>query len=174
MNIAIYWNPKNVANQMLFRAWFLRMSYLQKNNLLKSKYRFLREIFNIEELSVEKFLLVDDSIVNSAIRYSTYEDDEIIKIIANKFLKQQRPETIFGKEKVDKFENQQDLNLRGQTWEIVEISTDFSFYKKKNEFVSKILTNDNEVISASKYSTVLNENNQRKNPRIKRLGVKII
>ncbi|NQX83330.1 MAG: HD domain-containing protein [Mycoplasmataceae bacterium] len=172
MNIAVYWNPKNVANQILYKSWFERMSFLKKQGKLKSKYRFLEKIFDREPMSVEEFLIVDDSILNSAIRYSMYEEDEIIKHIADMFLRQKMPKTIFGKEEVAFFEKSQDQKLKKQTWDVVDIATDFSSYQKNHKFPSKILTNDGKVFIATEYSSVINSNAVHKN-RIKKLGVKI-
>ena len=35
MNISVYWNPKNVANTMLYKFWFNRMIYLYNENKLE-------------------------------------------------------------------------------------------------------------------------------------------
>lgn len=172
MNLAVYWNPKNVANQVLFRAWFERMAFLKKNNKLKTNYKFLDLLFDKKTMSVEDFLILDDSIWNYAVRYSTYEEDEIIKHIANMFLKQELPKIIFGEKEIEAFENSQDKNLKTQTWDIIDIKTDFSSYQKNNRFPSKIITNEGEVFVATDYSTVIN-NNPLNEKRLKRLGVKI-
>ncbi|BDU67851.1 MAG: HD family phosphohydrolase [Candidatus Tyloplasma litorale] len=173
MNIAVYWNPKTVANQMLYKGWFNRMSYLKSQNKLISTYKYLDKILDKKEMTVEEFINVDDSIVNSAVRYSMEEEDEIIKKIANKFINQIQPETIFGEKNVKTFISKQDKDLKGQTWEIIDIATDFNDYQKNHKFPSLILTNDNQVVQATKYSSVINDNPNEKR-RVKRLGVKII
>lgn len=172
MNIAVYWNPKNVANQLLYKGWFNRMSYLSKNNLLKGKYFYLEKIFLGKKMNVQDFLNVDDSIVNSAIRYSTLEDDEIIRDIAKKFLKQQQPQTVFGNKNIEEFEKRQDINLKGQTWDIIDIPTNFSAYQKQSVFPSLILTNDGKIVKAVEFSSVINTK-PGEEKRIKKLGVKI-
>lgn len=170
MNIAVYWNPKNVANQMLYKAWFERMIYLYEKGELTQDYRFLIKIFKKEPMTVEEFLIVDDSIFNSSVRYSMYEDDELIKYIADKFLRQEQPKTIFGEKEVEKFEKENDPALKGQTWEVVEIETGFSSYQKIHEFPAKILTNNGEVVNATEYSTVINTEGNTKY-RNKKLGI---
>ncbi len=174
MNIAVYWNPKNVANQMIYKGWFNRMRYLKENGLLKNTYRYLEKIFTDEEMTVEEFLNVDDSIVNSAILYSTEESDEIIRDIANKFLKQELPQVYYGQEAMDKFISEQDPELRGQTWEIVDIAVDFKSYQKKSARPSLILTNKGEVIPATEYSTVINLGDENYERRVKQIGVKVV
>lgn len=173
MNIAVYWNPKNVANQMLYKAWFKRMQYLKSNGLLVHRYAFLERILDNEPMSVQEFLYVDDSTINTAILYSTEEKDEIVVEIARKFMSQEQPETIFGEEKIKEFLDQQDPELREQTWDIVDIATDFNSYQKNHKFPSLILTNDGEVKVATEYSTVINTTPSEER-RVKKLGVKIV
>ncbi len=173
MNIAVYWNPKNVANQTLYKGWINRMAYLKKEGKLINTYRYLEKIFDMQPMTVEEFINVDDSILNSAILYSLNEEDEIIKGIAEKFIKQQQPETIFGKDAIKEFIDSQDPELKGQTWEVVDIATDFNSYQKNHKFPSLILTNEGEVKVATEYSTVINSNPSEER-RVKQLGVKII
>ncbi len=174
MNIAVYWNPKNVANQITYKGWFNRMKYLKKNNLLIGKYRYLDKILDDQEMNVQEFLNVDDSIVNSAIQYSTEEKDEIIREIAHKFLKQELPTIIYEKDDLDKFISEQDPELKGQTWEEINIATDFHSYQKKSARASLILTNTGEVVEATHYSSVINTNQDNYKQRIKRIGVKVV
>ncbi len=173
MNIAVYWNPKNVANQILYKGWFKRMQYLKANNLLKHNYAYLDKILLNEPMTVEEFINVDDSIVNSGILYSKNEDDEIIREIADKFLRQDQPQTIFGEDKIEQFIKDHDPELKSQTWDIVNIATDFNSYQKNHKFPSLILTNDGDVVVATEYSTVINSN-PNEDKRVKRLGVKIL
>lgn len=173
MNIAVYWNPKNVANQQLYKAWFMRMQYLKRNNLLTHKYQYIEKILDNERMTVEEFINVDDSVVNSAILYSKNEDDDIIKKLADKFLRQEQPKTIFGKENIEKFISEQDPELEGQTWSIVDIATDFHSYQKVHAKPAKILTNEGDVVIATEYSSVINSN-PNIDKRVKQLGVKII
>ncbi len=172
MNIAVYWNPKNVANQITYKGWFKRMRHLKKEGLLKGTYRYLDKILLDEEMTVQEFVNVDDSIVNSAVLYSTEETDPIIREIAAKFLKQQQPEVIFGKIEIEKFISEQDPELKGQTWDVIDIATDFNSYQKKSAKPSLILTNEGDIVEATEYSTVINvdENNRR----VKQIGVKVI
>lgn len=157
MNLAVYWNPKNVANTSLYKFWFNRMSYLYENNLLKNNYRYLSKIFAKQELTVEDFLKIDDSIVQSAIRYTLEdEDDPIIKKIADMFLRQEMPKRIFGEDKIKKFLKTADKKLENQTWEEVEINEHFEQYQKNHKFPSKIITNDNNIYVATEYSSVIN------------------
>lgn len=172
MNIAVYWNPKNVANQFLYTAWFNRMTYLYNKNKLKGKYRFLEKVFERKALTVEEFLIIDDSILNSAVRYSMYEDDKILLNIADKFLRQESPERIFGESNVNEFVNTEDKKLRGQTWDVIDIATDFNAYQKNHKFPSKILTNEGETVVATEYSTVISSNVTNKK-KVKKLGVKL-
>ncbi len=174
MNIAVYWNPKNVANQIIYKGWFNRMKYLKEKGLLRNTYRYLDKIISNKEMTVEEFLNVDDSIVNSAILYSTEEHDEIIRKIAHKFLKQATPQVIFGEEKLEEFISQQDPELRGQTWDIIDIATDFKSYQKKSARPSLILTNKGEVIPATEYSTVINLSEANYERRVKQIGVKVV
>ncbi len=173
MNIAVYWNPKNVANQITYKGWFMRMRYLKKNGLLKGSYRYLDKILdNGEKMSVEEFVKVDDSMVNSAIMYSTEEEDPIIKEIAEKFLKQELPTIHYGEAEIDKFISEQDPELKGQTWDVIDIAMDFTSYQKKSARPSLILTNDGEIKAATEYSTVININPDDR--RVKRIGVKVV
>ncbi len=172
MNIAVYWNPKNVANQVTYKGWFMRMRYLKKNNLLKGTYRYLDKILDDEEMSVEEFIKVDDSMINSAIMYSTEEEDPIIKVIAEKFLKQELPTIHYADSEIDKFISEQDPELKGQTWDVIKIAMDFTSYQKKSARPSLILTNDGEIKAATEYSTVININPDDK--RVKRIGVKVV
>ncbi len=172
MNIAVYWNPKNVANQILYKGWINRMSYLYKNNLLKNEYTYLKKIFDKKEMTVQEFLNVDDSIINSAVLYSLNENDKIVNEIAEKFIRQEQPETIFGKEEIDTFISNQDPKLKGQTWDVIDIATDFNSYQKNHKFPSLILTNEGKIHIATEYSTVINSN-PNEDKRIKQLGVKI-
>ncbi len=173
MNIAVYWNPKNVANQMLFRAWFRRMQYLKKENKLKHRYIYIEKILDNERMTVEEFVNVDDSVVNSAVLYSKTENDEIIKQLADKFLRHVQPKTIFGKENIEKFISEQDPELEEQTWALVDIATDFQSYQKAHAKPARILTNEGEVVDATEYSSVININPNSKR-RVKQLGVKIV
>ncbi len=173
MNIAVYWNPKNVANQIVFKGWFKRMMYLKKNNLLKGTYRYLDAILSEREMTVEEFLKVDDSIVNSAIMYSTEEDDEIIRTIAEKFLAQELPDVKYENDEIEAMLRDEDPNLKGQTWDVIEIAMDFGSYQKKSAKSAIILTANNEEKIATEYSTVINLN-QENNKRVKRIGVKVV
>lgn len=172
MNIAVYWNPKNVANQLLYKGWFKRMMYLKSKNLLKNDYRYLDKIFENKPMTAQEFLNVDDSVVNSSVLYSTQEDDPIIKEIAFKFLKQEQPQTVFGKEEIEKFISEQDPELKGQTWDVIDIATDFSSYQKASAKSSLILTNENDIVVATEYSSVINDKGNGK--KVKKLGVKVI
>ncbi len=173
MNIAVYWNPKNVANQVVFKGWFKRMMYLKENGLLKGTYRYLEPIFKEQEMTVDEFIKVDDSIVNSGILYSTEEDDEIVRKIAEKFLAQELPEIRYEEDEIERMLKEEDPELRGQTWDVIEIALDFNSYQKKSAKSALILTNKNELQIATSYSTVINttEGAQR---RAKRIGVKVV
>ncbi len=170
MNISIYWNPKNVANQRLYSFWFNRMKYLYKNKKLKGSYRFLEAIFEDRKMTTDEFHIVDDAIFISAVRYTMTEDDEIIRKIADKFLRQETPTRVFGKEKIKKFILENDAELEGQTWSVIDIATDFGSYQKNHSSPALILTNDEEVVIATKYSSVINPTGK---PRYKKIGVKI-
>ncbi len=170
MNIAIYWNPKNVANQRLYSFWFNRMKYLYKNNLLSGKYRFLEAIFEDRKMTTDEFHIVDDSILISAVRYSTTESDEIIRKIADKFLRQETPSKVFGKDAIDKLVKENDHELEEQTWAVIDIATDFGSYQKNHSSPSLVLTNEGEVVKATDYSSVINP---QKTSRVKQIGVKL-
>ncbi len=172
MNIAVYWNPKNVANQVTYKGWFQRMKYLKKNNLLQGTYRYLDKILKDEDMEVSEFLNVDDSIVNSAILYSTEEEDPIIQQIASKFLKQELPKIFYVKEEIEDLIKNEDPELKGQTWDVIDIATDFNSYQKASAKPALVLTTSGDVEIATQYSTVINTNQQDK--RIKQIGVKVI
>lgn len=172
MNIAVYWNPKNVANQVTYKGWFERMKYLKKNNLLQGTYRYLDKILKNEDMEVSEFLNVDDSIVNSAILYSTEEEDPIIQQIASKFLKQELPKVFYEKEEIENLLKNEDPELRGQTWDVIDIATDFNSYQKASAKPALVLTTAGNVEIATQYSTVINTNQHDK--RIKQIGVKVI
>ena len=170
MNIAVYWNPKNVANTMLYTFWFKRMIYLFKKKKLKNQYMYLTPILEERELTIEEFQILDDAIVQSAIRYSTQEEDEYLVKIANMFLKQEMPKRIFGDDDVRNFIAKQDKSLEGQTWIVVDLNPNFSAYQKSTS-QAKIITNEGKVHIATKYSTVINP--QKKENVIKKLVVYI-
>ena len=170
MNISIYWNIENVANQRLYTFWFNRMKYLHKSNKLKSDYQFLKPIFEDRIMTTDEFYNVDDSIVNSAIKYSTTEDDKIIREISTNFLRQQSPTKTFCTENVDEFISNQDPKLEKQTWEVVSVATDFGAYQKASSSPSLLLTKDGKVVEVADYSSVIS-NVQKK--QIRKLGVKL-
>ncbi len=172
MNISVYWNPKNVANTMLYTFWFKRMIQLFKENKLKNVYTYLIPVLEERELTTEEFLILDDSIVQSAIRYSTQEDDKYLVRIAEMFLKQEMPRRIFGDKEVKEFIAKQDKKLENQTWTVVKLDPNFSSYQKEQKFPAKIITNDGEVFVATKYSTVINHTGEKKN-MVKKLAVYI-
>ena len=173
MNISVYWNPKNVANTMLYKFWFKRMIFLFNEKKLKNSYRYLVPIFEERELTVDEFLIIDDSIVQSAITYSTEENDEHIVRIAKMFLKQEMPKRVFGEENVNEFVAKQDKKLKNQTWNVIDLDTNFSSYQKPSAFPAKIITNDGEIFVATKYSTVINDKGRAKKNLVKKLGVHI-
>lgn len=172
MNIAVYWNPKNVANQVIFKGWFKRMQWLKENGKLKGTYKFLEKVMNNEIMTVNEFLNVDDSIVNSGMLYSKEEDDEIVKTIASYFLSQTPPTIYYEESEIEELERNEDPLLKGQTWDIIDIATDFNSYQKASAKPAMILTTKGELVKATDYSTVINTSLDTR--RIKRIGVKVI
>lgn len=172
MNIAIYWNPKNVANTMLYKFWFKRMIYLFKEKKLTNFYTYLTPVLEEREMTVEEFLILDDSIVQSAIRYSTQEEDKYLVKIAEMFLKQEMPKRIFGEKEVVDFVKKQDKKLKEQTWTVIDLDPNFSTYQKEQKFPAKIISNDGKVHVATKYSTVINHSGKKQN-MVKKLAVYI-
>lgn len=171
MNIAVYWNPKNVANQQLYAYWWNRMAYLHKEGKLTGTYRFLNKVFEGKKMNVKEFHILDDTVFLSAVRYSTEEDDEIVTRLADMLLRQELPEIITGNEKVESFASEQDKTLEEQTWSVVDIKTNFTAYQKTHAYPAKILSSTGEIISAVEYSTVINTEKTKEN-RIKKIGVK--
>ena len=170
MNISVYWNPKNVANSMLYKFWFNRMKFLFKTNQLKEDYKFLEPIFENRVLTIEEFNALDDGIVLAGIRYSTLEEDKYIKIIANKFLNQEIPKCISSEEEIKIFIEQQDENLKEQTWTIQEINPNFTWYQKNHKFSAKIILNNKKIVVATEHSTAISATTEEKNS-VKRMAV---
>lgn len=172
MNVSVYWNPKNVANQQLYKFWWERMKYLYKNNLLRHNYIFLQKVLENKKMNTTEFNNLDDTIFYSALRYSTEEEDSLLVRIADKLLRHELPITVFGEEEIKEFIKDNDPKLRDQTWSVVEIPTNFKAYQKAHTLPAKIWTHSGEVVRAVDYSSVINFRVSEKN-KYKKLGVKI-
>lgn len=172
MNVSVYWNPKNVANQQLYKFWWMRMKYLYKNKLLIHNYSYLKKVLEDKKMTTTEFNNLDDTIFYSALRYSTEEKDEILTKISDMLLRHELPLRYFGDDEVNEFVKSQDEKLENQTWSVVDIPTNFKAYQKVHALPAKIWTHTDEIVSAVEYSSVINFRTDEKN-RYKKLGVKI-
>lgn len=172
MNVSVYWNPKNVANQQLYKFWWLRMKELYRTDKLVHQYAFLEKVLKDEKMTTEEFNKLDDTMFYSALRYSLEERDEHIKIIADMLLRHELPIRVFGDEKYDEFISSQDPELEDQIWSTVDIPTNFKAYQKKSASPALILKHTGEIVSAVDESSVINFGEDEEN-KYKKLGVKI-
>lgn len=172
MNVSVYWNPKNVANQQLYRFWWNRMKFLFKKGKLVHTYSFLEKVLKDEKMSTEEFNNLDDTIFYSALRYTIDEKDELIRTIADMLLRHELPIKVFGDQDLEGFISRQDSEMEGQIWSVVEIPTNFKAYQKVSARPAKIWTHNDEIIDAVELSSVININPDEEN-KYKKLGVRI-